>query len=76
MKAKVHRAAPRARMRLRDRAGQGTVEYVALIMLIAVLLAAVVGAGASAKGVKDIPGKVVTKIENALDTASPQPRHD
>jgi hypothetical protein len=49
--------------------GQGTVEYVGLIMLLAVVLAAVVAA-AGKTDAGGIAEAVVSKIKGALDTAS------
>ncbi len=53
--------------RARDDRGQGTVEYVALILLIAGVLAAVVVAGKGMNGAdlaKSIVGKLKDSIEN------------
>jgi hypothetical protein len=46
--------------------GQGTVEYVGLVLLLAVLLAGVVAAG---KDLKDggIASAIVTKLKGAID---------
>jgi Flp pilus assembly pilin Flp len=62
--ARVHRAA-RA---LRDAAGQGTVEYVALILLVALVMAGVV---AAMKGFKTSEGQelgdtILRKIKQAV----------
>ena len=46
--------------------GQGTVEYVALILLVAGVFAAVVGAGGAGTG-KSIAGKITTQITNQID---------
>jgi Flp pilus assembly pilin Flp len=50
---------------IRDQAGQGTVEYVALILLIA----AVLGAAVTATHGKDggIATTIVTKLKNSID---------
>jgi Flp pilus assembly pilin Flp len=53
---------------LRDRAGQGTVEYVALILLVALVMAGVV---AALKGFKTDQGKslgdaIIAKIKDAV----------
>ncbi|HWV86086.1 MAG TPA: hypothetical protein VNZ62_11630 [Capillimicrobium sp.] len=53
-------------VRLRGERGQGTVEYVGLILLIAGLLAAVVVAGAPMG--KDIGKKIVAELEAAIDS--------
>jgi Flp pilus assembly pilin Flp len=55
-------------MRLRDEAGQGTVEYVALILLVALVMAGVV---AAMKGFKTDEGKelgdvIIGKIKEAV----------
>ena len=55
---------------LRDDAGQGTVEYVALILLIAVIL----GAAVTALGHKDqgIGAIIVSKIKDAVGSVGPK----
>lgn len=55
--------------RLRDGAGQGTVEYVALILLVALIMAGVV---AAMKGFKtdqgeDLGEAILTKIRDAVE---------
>ena len=55
-------------LRLRDQAGQGTVEYVALILLVALVMAGVV---AALKGFKTDQGKslgdaIIAKIKDAV----------
>ena len=55
-------------MRMRDPAGQGTVEYVALILLVALVMAGVV---AAMKGFKTDEGKelgdvIIGKIKQAV----------
>jgi Flp pilus assembly pilin Flp len=55
-------------LRLRDQAGQGTVEYVALILLVALVMAGVV---AAMKGFKTDEGKelgdvIIAKIKEAV----------
>jgi Flp pilus assembly pilin Flp len=57
-----------ALLRLRDQAGQGTVEYVALILLVALVMAGVV---AAMKGFKTDEGKelgdvIIGKIKEAV----------
>ena len=47
--------------------GQGTVEYVALILLVAGVLATVVAAAGSFGG-KDIGQTIVTKLKEAIDS--------
>jgi hypothetical protein len=56
-------------LRLRSEAGQGTVEYVALILLVALIMA---GAVAAMKGFKTDQGKdlgeaIISKIRDAVD---------
>jgi Flp pilus assembly pilin Flp len=52
-----------------DERGQGTVEYVALILLVAALLAGVVAATKGTKfGTGQIAETIVKQIRNALDT--------
>jgi hypothetical protein len=45
--------------------GQGTVEYVALVLLIAAIFAVVVAAGKDTKG-SDIANKITGKIQEAI----------
>jgi hypothetical protein len=47
--------------------GQGTVEYVALILLVAGIFAAVVTAGGGDAGSK-IAGKISTEIQNQINS--------
>lgn len=56
----------RAHAALAVQRGQGTVEYVGLVLLLAVLLAGVVTAS---KGFKDteIPNAIVAKLKGAID---------
>jgi Flp pilus assembly pilin Flp len=58
--------AERIRRAGRDEAGQGTVEYVGLILLVAVILAGVVKASG---GLKDdtIAEAVIKKLKGAID---------
>jgi hypothetical protein len=46
--------------------GQGTVEYVALVLLVAGVFAAVVSAGGVSSG-KSIAGKITTQITKQID---------
>jgi len=62
----AHATAYRAWLRLREESGQGTVEYVALILLIAGVLAGVIVAGRSLKG-GGIAQTVVGKLKEAID---------
>jgi hypothetical protein len=59
----------RARTRLSPAAGQGTVEYVGLILLIAGVLAAVVAAVGSF-GPADIGKTIVKHLHDAIDQAA------
>jgi hypothetical protein len=61
-----HAIALRARARLEDGAGQGTVEYVALILLVAGLFATVVVAAGGVKG-KGIADAVTEKIKSTIE---------
>jgi hypothetical protein len=63
-----HSRALAARARLRGQAGQGTVEYVALILLVALIMAGVI---AAMKGFKTDQGKelgdvILGKIKEAV----------
>lgn len=62
----AHATAFRAWRRLRAADGQGTVEYVALILLIAGVLAGVIVAGRSLRG-GGIAQTVVGKLKEAID---------
>jgi len=62
----AHATAYRAWRRLRADDGQGTVEYVALILLIAGVLAGVIVAGRSLRG-GGIAQTVVGKLKEAID---------
>jgi hypothetical protein len=64
----AHARMARAGMALRDQRGQGTVEYVALILLVALVMAGVV---AAMKGFKTDDGKelgdlIIAKIKEAV----------
>ena len=63
---RVHADALRARTRLAGAAGQGTVEYVALILLVAGLFATVVLAAGGVKG-KGIADAVTEKIRSTIE---------
>ena len=60
-----------ARLR-RDERGQGTVEYVALILLLALVFAAVVKFGAGKDF--DIGKTIVTKLKEAIDGVGDAPK--
>ena len=63
---RAHATAVRARSRLSGSAGQGTVEYVALILLVAGLFATVVVAAGGVKG-KGIADAVTDKIKATIE---------
>lgn len=60
-------------LRLRDERGQGTVEYVALAMLIAAVMAGVVVAAGGLKG-GGIAQAVVEKVKAAIGSAGKAPK--
>jgi hypothetical protein len=62
----THAAALDARRRLRATSGQGTVEYVALILLVAGVMAGVIAAAGGLKG-GNIAQTVVAKLKEAID---------
>ena len=55
------------RARLADERGQGTVEYVGLILLVAGVLAAVVVWATSKAGDQGIGKKVINQLNSAID---------
>jgi hypothetical protein len=63
---RAHAAALSARSRLAGSAGQGTVEYVALILLVAGLFATVVVAAGGVKG-KGIADAVTDRIKATIE---------
>jgi hypothetical protein len=65
----LHAALLRAGDRLRSSLGQGTVEYVALILLVALVMAGVVAAlkGYKTDQGKDLGDAIVGKIKDAVD---------
>ena len=63
---RAHAAALWARARMAGTAGQGTVEYVALILLVAGLFATVVLAAGGVKG-KGIADAVTEKIRTTIE---------
>ena len=69
--ARLHTAALSALPRDRER-GQGTVEYVALILLLALVFAAVVKFGAGKDF--DIGKTIVDKLKDAIDGVGDAPR--
>jgi hypothetical protein len=70
--ARLHAEVVHARGRLPAERGQGTVEYVALIILMALLLAAVVTA-VRAKGDAGIATTIVDKLKAAIDGVGDPP---
>jgi hypothetical protein len=66
MMGRAHAAVHRARARLSDGSGQGTVEYVALILLVAGLMAGVIAAGKGLKG-DGIANAVVGKLKDTIE---------
>ena len=66
--ARVHRMLRSALIRLRASAGQGTVEYVALILLVALVMAGVVAAmkGFKTDEGKDLGDAILGKIKEAV----------
>lgn len=66
MMVKAYGALLRARMRLSGSIGQGTVEYVALMLLVAAILGAVIMVGGTAK-VGEIPTALANKLKSAID---------
>ncbi|MDO9409119.1 hypothetical protein [Patulibacter sp.] len=69
---RLHDGAAVRRLRSEDR-GQGTVEYVALAMLIAAVMAGVVLAAGGLKG-GGIAQAVVEKVKSAIGTAGAAPK--
>jgi hypothetical protein len=70
---RAHAELAHARYRLAGERGQGTVEYVALIILMALLLAAVVSA-VRAKGDAGIATTIVDKLKAAIDGVGDPPK--
>ena len=68
----AHAAAVCALVTLRRDRGQGTVEYVALILLLALVFAAVVKFGAGKDF--DIGKTIVTKLKDAIDGVGDAPK--
>ncbi len=65
---KVRGGAAHAARRLAIQVGQGTVEYVALILLVALVMAGVVAAmkGYKTDGGKDLGDAIIAKIKDAV----------
>jgi hypothetical protein len=68
MMGRGHAALVLMRRRLGAEAAQGTVEYVALILLVAAVMAAVVAAGTNKTGGATIAKKVTDVLSDAIDS--------
>jgi hypothetical protein len=68
MLGRGHAALMVLRERLRSEAGQGTVEYVALILLVAAVMGAVVIATTNKSEGSTIAKKVTDELKNAIDS--------
>lgn len=64
---RTHAELHRVHRRLAGERGQGTVEYVALILLVAGIFTAVVAAGGGTSG-KQIATKIATEIKQQIDS--------
>jgi|LakMenEpi03Aug12_release.lakeMendotaPanAssembly.Ray.scaffolds.fasta_scaffold1241507_1 hypothetical protein len=67
LQGRIHAAFHHTTVRLSSSSGQGTVEYVALILLVAGVLAGVIVAGKSLKG-GGIAQTVVAKLKESIDS--------
>jgi hypothetical protein len=67
LQGRIHATFHRVVVRLSSPSGQGTVEYVALILLVAGVLAGVIVAGKSLKG-GGIAQTVVSKLKESIDS--------
>ncbi len=67
------RAAATAGRRLRAQHGQGTIEYVGLMVLMSILLAAVVAAGRN-KGDSGLTQMIIEKDKGAIDGVGAPPK--
>jgi hypothetical protein len=67
MMGRGHAALVLLRDRLRGQVGQGTVEYVALILLVAMVMAAVAGATTNRSEGLGIAKKVTDTLKNSID---------
>jgi hypothetical protein len=65
------RTVARTLRRLGEQAGQGTVEYVALMLLVVAVMGAVIAAGGGTNG-KAIADKVSAQIGRAVDSVGPK----
>lgn len=67
LQGRIHATVHQVFLRLNSSSGQGTVEYVALILLVAGVLAGVIVAGKSLKG-GGIAQTVVAKLKESIDS--------
>lgn len=65
---RLHAAAHHATTRAAGQRGQGTVEYVGLVLLLAVVLAGVVMAADKVGGKDAIPAAIIKKLKGAIDS--------
>jgi hypothetical protein len=70
LQGRIHAAIHAASRPAAGQAGQGTVEYVALILLIAAVLAGVIAAGQGLKG-GGIAQTVVGQLKDAIEGVKP-----
>ena len=70
VQGRIHAALHTASRTATGQAGQGTVEYVALILLIAAVLAGVIAAGQGLKG-GGIAQTVVGQLKDAIEGVKP-----
>jgi hypothetical protein len=68
MMGRGHAALTLLRARLAQQAGQGTVEYVALILLVAAVMAAVVAATTNKAEGATIAKKVTDELKGAIES--------
>ena len=71
MMGRGHAALTLLRGRLAGQAGQGTVEYVALILLVAAVMAAVVAATTNKAEGATIAKKVTAELKSAIEGVKP-----
>jgi hypothetical protein len=71
MMGRTHAAVVHLGGRLREQAGQGTVEYVALILLVAAVMTAVVAATSNKAEGATIAKKVTDELKNAIEGVKP-----
>jgi hypothetical protein len=74
MMGRGHAALVLVRERLRAQAGQGTVEYVALILLVAMVMTAVATAATNTSGGLGIAKKVTDTLKGAIDSVGDKPK--